>query len=297
MKNLCRFFLEGKCKFGSKCKYDHVRFSSLVDPPQWIYSSYNGLDMMEISPEEARFALMCGDMKEVLDNFWIKNYVVVCNEMDMLERDARIESVTNRYVDARKFPDVFMAPFDGDRVLSTIRRLREESVSYNKGGSGGYGRDRWSSTGSLGTGQSYDRGGYRDRGQHQVFGGEGGRQFERGPVYGQRPGDGVNWSRGEPYGKAEGRKPRKEHEGRSRGREGGYGQQGGWGREKAGPGEEFDMQEMPRTGGWNGRGGGGDRRGFDNRQGGAGPGEGETDFIEEDFEYGKIPYSYRKSSE
>lgn len=232
MRTVCRFFLEGKCKFGTKCKYDHMRYTSLVDPPQWIYSSYRGLDMMEISPEEVRFAMMCGDTKEVLDNLWIKNYLVLSSELDALESDARVESATNRNVDLRKFPDVFMAPFDTDRVLGTIRQMREQKTTRQWGG------------------------GQQEKAQDG--------QWARGG-YGQERG----WKE----------KPRREFDGARR----------DWSGPKKSGEDEFDLDAQPKPR-WEGRAPSGDRGGrrVENRQ------RREGDFIEEDFEYGKVPYSYRK---
>lgn len=282
MRNVCRFFLEGKCKFGSKCKYDHVRYTSLVDPPQWIYSSYRGLDMMEISPEEVRFAMMCGDTKEVLDNFWIKNYTVLCDEMDLLEKDARIESVTNRYVDLRKHPDVFMAPFDTDRVLNTIYQMREQRGNVFQDRrhvpQGGYGREGRSG------GQSFER---EYKTQHYKPGGsQSNRLYDR-----QEHG---GWNKDSSYDRKDSRKPKKEEE---------HGQ-GTWNHSRDGnsrgfkPEEEFDIEDGSSSlkhNPWGGRPNNDVRnRRFDGRQDKAR--KEEADFIEEDFEYGKVPYAYRKSN-
>lgn len=328
MRNPCRFFLEGKCKFGSKCKYDHVRYTSIVDPPQWIYSSYKGLDMVEISPEEVRFAMMCGDTKEVLDSFWIKNYMVLCGQMDLLESDARIESVTNRYVDPRECPDVFMAPFDTDRVLSTIYRMREQgSGSGNTkciGQRGGYQRDdnRFASGVSSGPSQpqsSYDRGGYREREKNQYQGGfpSASPQMARN-VSGSNDQASRGWGKDNRYGRKETGKPRKDYDSHYKGLEGSQGNQNGWRNGRDGtsrkyvrPEEEFDIQEeqpsfkgSSSVGPWNARhiqiplkDNKSYNREADNRQDESKAEGDETDFIEEDFEYGKIPYSYRKPRE
>ncbi|KAG5860589.1 hypothetical protein KMI_01g02300 [Encephalitozoon hellem] len=309
MKNVCRFFLEGKCKFGSKCKYDHVRYTSLVDPPQWIYSSYRGLDVMEISPEEVRFALMCGDMKEVLDNFWIGNYIALCGEMDLLESDARIESVSNRYVDLRESPDVFMAPFDVDRVLSTIRQMREQGArSLQKGqGDGSKGDGSWAG-GFSGPPHQYPmsaRGGYKDKGSNW-------NRQETGP--GNSWGQGNNKAPGAGYGSHRGGYNEREPRGfareppYSKGKDNEYRQKNTWGygrntnRKNSKPDGEFDIQDVPSP--FSGAYGNVAPKGasgtwmhsaetLGDRQR-VGRGTGDEEFIEEDFEYGKVPYSYRK---
>ncbi|ADM12092.1 uncharacterized protein Eint_081600 [Encephalitozoon intestinalis ATCC 50506] len=305
MKNVCRFFIEGKCKFGSKCKYDHVRYTSLVDPPQWIYSSYRGLDLMEISPEEVRFALMCGDMKEVLDNFWIGNYMTLCAEMDFLESDARIESVSNRYVDPRENPDVFMSPFDVSRVLNTIRQMREQGAgSLQKDSRRGDGNWTGVSSGSPRQYSTGDRG-YRDKGHGWGSGepntragwAQGSKAGDRGSYGGHKGGYGERDPRGfvrePPYPK---------------GKDSEYRQKNEWGygkninRKYSKPEDEFDIQDSPSsfTGAY-GRtvqktGDGAwihSSEALGDRQIG-GRGSGDEEFIEEDFEYGKVPYSYRK---
>lgn len=291
MRNVCRFFMEGKCKFGLKCKYDHVRYTSLVDPPQWIYSSYSGLDMVEISPEEVRFALMCGDMKEMLDNFWISNYMAVCGEMDLLGSDARVESVSNRHVDPRESPEVFMAPFDVDRVLGTIQQMREQGMraQQRKPWEGRRGDGRWSSTSSGGSPRAapvQDRG-YKEKGwgqQRPEAGGwtQGGKpRFDRASGHGEQRGF-------------------VREQGQPRGRDSDYRPKGSWGHERGKgyrPEEEFDVSEASRAfQGYGGRDAQVPRGGWvhgeaaGNRQGRGG----DEEFIEEDFEYGKVPYSYRK---
>ncbi|CAD26467.1 hypothetical protein [Encephalitozoon cuniculi GB-M1] len=308
MRNVCRFFIEGKCKFGSKCKYDHVRYTSLVDPPQWIYSSYRGLDLMEISPEEVRFALMCGDMKEVLDNFWIGNYMALCGEMDLLESDARIASVSNRHVDPRENPDVFMAPFDVDRVSGTIRQMRaqgarplEKRQGDTRRGDGG-----WGST-SLGSPRPHPTGdgGYKDKryGWSRQESGAGSAWFQ-GNKAGDRAGHGGYRSGygGEPRGF-----PREPSY--PKGNDSEYRQKGSWGYGKgtskkySKPEDEFDIQDTPSSfpGAYSGgtpRAGGAwthNSEALGDRQN-ASRGSGDEEFIEEDFEYGRVPYNYRKPS-
>jgi len=315
MRNVCRFFLEGKCKYGAKCKYEHVQYSGLVDPPQWIYSCYGGLDMTEISPEEARFALMCGDMKETLDNFWIGNYMVLCSEMDFLEAEARVESLTNRYADMRMNPDVFMAPFDVDRVLGMIGKMREEKMrsGQRKQGEARRGEVRWTGNspamGGLGTHSAYDRE-YRGKEQmHSQQGIEAGgsstfnrsaSMFNRNARYGDKAGMSMHEdksSRGftkEPYVRG--------NDYLQKEMPWGYGK--GIPKKNVGGHDEFDMQDVPSS--FGGRHGEQEHRmgvhGWESNgatHGGMHVHNGKQDdseFIEEDFEYGKVPYSYRRSS-
>lgn len=266
---------------------------------------------MEISPEEVRFALMCGDMKEVLDNFWIGNYVALCAEMDLLESDARIESVSNRYVDPRENPDAFMAPFDVDRVLGTIKQVREQGArSLQKGHGDAQRGDRNWAGGFPGSPHQYpasNRGGYKDKGNNW-------NRQETNP--GNSWSQGNNKSGGTGYGGHKNGYNEKEPRGfskesaYSKGKDNEYRQKNTWGyprntgRRHSKPDGEFDIQDVPSSfsgpyGGVAPKGTGGtwahNGEALGDRQG-IGRGSGDEEFIEEDFEYGKVPYSYRKPS-
>jgi len=40
----CRFFKEGRCKFGKHCHNKHVKTSGLFAPPPWVLSAYSSKD-------------------------------------------------------------------------------------------------------------------------------------------------------------------------------------------------------------------------------------------------------------
>jgi hypothetical protein len=276
MRPPCQFFQQGKCKYGSKCRFDHVRYTSVVDPPQWIYSSFGDLEMTEISPEEVRFSLMCSDTREILDSIWIKNYVTLCDHMDFLTRDARLESGSKRYVDIRKNPDAFIAPFDVGRVIGAIDEVRGQKSNPFQKASVGF-------QGSAGPQQRTHDGGQR-----------GG--MPRPPGKGEQPWskwEHQQWNKGQSWNQPPHSTQQKTHKsppsqpsqfGTGRAKTDGWSgdRQQPKGTQPADYGrtEEYDLEEpqpFPHR-----------RENWPKSQ------SDEADFIEEDFEQGRVPYSFRK---
>jgi hypothetical protein len=270
MKPVCQFFQQGKCRYGNRCKYDHVRFSTIVDPPQWIFSCFKGLDMTEISPDEVRFSLMCSDTREVLDSIWIKNYVMLCNHIDFLVRDARLDSGSKRYVDIRRSPEAFIAPFDVEKVKGAIDEVRSQKSNPFQKASVGF--EQFQKTPS----------------QH------GSKQWEKEP-FGRGPG--LHDSQQKNHRASQGASPQESRFGT------GWTKAGKWGGDKQQPreyarseerqprvkqdeysrNEEYDLEE-PQS--FSGRKNDWNKDNWNKNE--------DSDFIEEDFEQGKVPYTFRK---
>lgn len=103
MREECKYFLQGSCRFGKNCKYLHVRRTALIDPPAWIHSCFPEVDTYEISPDEARLRFLASPstFQREWDDLFIHNYFALCQKLDTLLCDSRVGSFTERCVDIR----------------------------------------------------------------------------------------------------------------------------------------------------------------------------------------------------
>lgn len=103
MREECKYFLRGSCRFGKKCKYLHVRRTALIDPPAWIHSCFPEVDTYEISPDEARLRFLASPstFQREWDDLFIHNYFALCKKLDTLLQDSKVGSFTERCVDIR----------------------------------------------------------------------------------------------------------------------------------------------------------------------------------------------------
>ncbi|EOB11246.1 hypothetical protein NBO_1358g0003 [Nosema bombycis CQ1] len=129
MKNLCRNYLSGSCRYGDRCRFIHPKTTSLLDPPSWIYTNvYNNptnLNCLEISTDEVRYSLLINDTRKILDDIWFDNYSKMYKSLNEICRVGVGRSTSNRVIDLRSKPEVFNLPFDLGRVEQKIVELRK----------------------------------------------------------------------------------------------------------------------------------------------------------------------------
>lgn len=124
MREECRHFLQGNCRFGKNCRYLHIRRTALIDPPQWIHSCFPDVKTHEISPDEARLRFLesPSTFAKEWDDLFMHNYFALCEKLDSLLVDAKVASFTNRCVDIREPRNLskIVAPFDHEGVTNAI---------------------------------------------------------------------------------------------------------------------------------------------------------------------------------
>ena len=82
---VCKYFLEGRCKFGARCRNEHIQTSVTEDRlvsdlkpenrPMWPLSGYSNVFTGDISPEELRFEAYTvlrqgGNLQEIVKNLF-----------------------------------------------------------------------------------------------------------------------------------------------------------------------------------------------------------------------------------
>ncbi|KAM0687797.1 hypothetical protein COBT_000955 [Conglomerata obtusa] len=134
-KQLCRDYSQTRtCKYGSRCHFTHAIQTSLVNPPRWIFTHRADVPLQEFSHDEMRayqyqFSRE-GKMQFYASNYdqiWVANYELLCKELDRLTIDDKVVGFDDETVDFRNNFDVFVKPFDKERVYGEIMRKREEN--------------------------------------------------------------------------------------------------------------------------------------------------------------------------
>lgn len=160
-KQICRSFAEsGSCRFGSKCHFLHVIKTSLVNPPNWIFTSFSDLSLQEFSFEELKAEYLkylqeCKTQEffDICDQIWLNNYEVLCNHLNSLTKIANIESDENRIIDFRSDVSCFVKPYNPDFVCDEIGRRREQmklKSEHSERSGGRYGNEGYSKYGNEG---------------------------------------------------------------------------------------------------------------------------------------------------
>ncbi|KAG0440923.1 hypothetical protein DMUE_1416 [Dictyocoela muelleri] len=115
----CKYFLKGECKFGKNCQYEHPIISNLVNPPEWLLTSFeeNGISipLLDFSFEEVRANFYATQNIEQLQIDWNdairSNYYVLMDNLKKMMQNGRVISESGRFVDYRSprsveaFPD------------------------------------------------------------------------------------------------------------------------------------------------------------------------------------------------
>lgn len=140
MREECKYFQQGDCRFGKNCKYLHVRRTALIDPPAWIHSCFPDVDTYEISPDEARLRFLAspGTFQSEWDDLFIHNYFALCKKLDSLLLDSRVGSFTERCVDIRDRRNLskLVPVFDHKRLSEEIdarnREKRQQAADQRR---------------------------------------------------------------------------------------------------------------------------------------------------------------------
>jgi hypothetical protein len=140
----CKNHQEGRCKFGSRCRYDHTKKTGLVDPPKWVFSTFFSLDSLDISYDEVRYRFMelrntpngMDIFQSEWDNAWKMNYIKFYDLLDKMCSEGKVKSWSERCVDLRKDPSVFLPPIDYNRVMDDVLKGRKNM--YSRGGGFGF---------------------------------------------------------------------------------------------------------------------------------------------------------------
>lgn len=138
MKEECKYFLQGNCRFGKNCKYLHIRRTALIDPPSWVHSCCPDVDTVEIHPDEARLRFLESPNKflEEWDDLFLHNYFSLCQKLDCLLLGSKVGSFTQRCVDIRskRNLDRLVPVFNHNRLLNEIdfRNNEKRKPAYER---------------------------------------------------------------------------------------------------------------------------------------------------------------------
>ncbi|KAF7683869.1 hypothetical protein TCON_0925 [Astathelohania contejeani] len=141
MKKLCRYFQEGKCRFGKNCKYEHTTITNVVDPPRWILSCYKddivSLETLDISYEEVRarfydlYSIPNGleTFASEWDGVYKHNYFKICEYINYLCGMGNVCSYTERAVDLRQQNNLgaFLGVYNTNSFMAEFLRLQSSN--------------------------------------------------------------------------------------------------------------------------------------------------------------------------
>ncbi|KAM0674864.1 hypothetical protein GVAV_001683 [Gurleya vavrai] len=140
-KQICREFKESKtCRFGERCRFLHAVQTSLVNPPTWIFSSFDNLNLNTFSHEEIRayhYLFMKNEEMQsfvnTFDSLWLSNYFTLCEELNKLCKENEIVGYEDYVVDFRKNYEYFVKPFVKENVYEEIKKKNEKESENLEG--------------------------------------------------------------------------------------------------------------------------------------------------------------------
>lgn len=136
----CRNYgMSGTCTFGSNCRFDHYTETPLVDPPTWIFSCFNDIELNEFSYEEMRAYLHLSFIEnkqekftQFYDNLWLENFKNLSDKLTHMCMHGVVTSDSERIVDYRKMPEIFCKPFNANLISQAREQSENEPMEVEE---------------------------------------------------------------------------------------------------------------------------------------------------------------------